>query len=386
MGQMNSQITDSLGGIKTVKSFANEKGELDKFSDINDRYLDTKKDSYKFIASFNAAKSMFQGVLYSVTIVGGGFCVANSYIDVTELAIFALYIGIFISPIEVLVNFVETFQKGYAGFKRFMEIMLEVPDVIEKTGAITVSKDIKTNIEYKDVVFSYVNKQEKSIAISGLNLSIKQGEKLALVGPSGQGKSTICSLLPRFYDVDSGVITIDGTDVKDFKIDSLRKIIGIVQQDPYLFDGSLYQNISYGIKDAKFEDVVRAAKSANIHEFIETLPNGYNTKVGERGARLSGGQKQRISIARLFLRNPKIIILDEATSALDNETEAIVQASLEKLCKDRTSIIIAHRLSTIKSVDNIAVIHQDKVAEYGTHEQLMKKQGIYSKYYNLQFQ
>lgn len=385
MGQMNSQITDSLGGIKTVQSFGNEEGELKKFGNINDKYLDTKKESYKFIANFNAANSMFQGVLYTVTIVGGGFCVANGTLAVNELAIFALYIGIFIAPIEQLINFAETFQKGYAGFRRFIEVMSEVPEVQEKPGAIDVPDDIKTDVLYDDVYFAYENDEDKTVAVNHMDLKIAEGEKLALVGPSGEGKSTTCSLLPRFYDVDHGKITIGGIDIRDFKIDSLRHAIGVIQQDVYLFDGNIAQNISYGLTDVADDEIIAAAKAADIHDFIKTLPEGYNTKVGERGARLSGGQKQRIAIARLFLRDPKIIILDEATSALDNESEANVQDSLDRLCEGRTTIVIAHRLSTIKSVDKIAVIHEGRVAEYGTHEQLLAQNGIYSNYYKLQF-
>lgn len=386
MGQMNSQITDSLGGIKTVQSFANEKGELKKFGNINDKYLDTKKESYKFIANFNAANSMFQGILYTVTIVGGGFCVANGTLAVNELAIFALYIGIFIAPIEQLINFAETFQKGYAGFRRFIEVMSEVPDVKEASDAIDVPADIKTNIEYKNVNFSYKNvDEENTVAIKDLSFKVEAGQKLALVGPSGEGKSTTCSLLPRFYDIDSGEILIGGIDIRKFKINSLRHIIGIVQQDVYLFDGNIAQNISYGLTNIPNEKVIAAAKAADIHDYIMSLPDAYSTKVGERGARLSGGQKQRIAIARLFLRDPKIIILDEATSALDNESEANVQDSLDKLCAGRTTIVIAHRLSTIKSVDKIAVIQQGHVSEFGTHDALIKNNGIYSNYYNLQF-
>lgn len=386
MGQMNSQITDSIGGIKTVQSFGNEQGELKKFGNINDKYLDTKKESYKFIAKFNAANSLFQGVLYTVTIVGGGYCVATGILAVHELAIFALYIGIFIAPIEQLINFAETFQKGYAGFRRFIEVMSEVPEVKEKPAAIDIPKDIKTDVEYKNVHFAYKNASDKTVAVKGLNLKIKEGEKLALVGPSGEGKSTTCSLLPRFYDIDSGSITIGGHDIRDFKIDPLRHMIGIVQQDVYLFDGTIADNISYAKSDTPIEKIVEAAKAASIHDFIKSLPEGYKTKVGERGARLSGGQKQRIAVARLFLRDPKIIILDEATSALDNESEANVQDSLDRLCKGRTTIIIAHRLSTIKSVDKIAVINDGQVAESGTHSELLAKKGIYSHYYNLQFQ
>lgn len=385
MGQMNSQIQDSIGGIKTVKSFGNENKEISKFRFINDEYLETKKQSYKFIANCISANSFFSGLLYMITIVGGGYCVATGSLQLNELAIFALYIGIFMAPIEVLINFSEIFQKSYAGFKRFMEIMLEKPDVVEKSNAISLPKDIKYSIEYNDVHFTYVNEKEKTKTLHGVNFVIPEGEKLALVGPSGEGKTTICSLLPRFYNIDSGSITIGGINICDFTLESLRSKIGIVQQDVYLFDGSIYNNIAYAKKDATSTEIYEAARAANIHEFIENLPDGYETRVGERGARLSGGQKQRIAIARLFLRNPQIIILDEATSALDNESEKFVQESLDKLCANKTTIVIAHRLSTIKSVDKIAVIHGGCVAEYGTHDELLKLNGTYKNYYDLQF-
>lgn len=386
MSKMNQQIQDSLGGIRTVKSFGNEEGEIDKFSDINQGFLDTKKETYKLVASFNAANSLFQGVLYTVVIVGGGFCVASGTLAVNELAIFALYIGIFIAPIELLINFIEPFQKGYAGFKRFMEIMAERPDVQEKPNAIDVPDDINTDIEYKNVYFTYKNEDDEDnpITLEDLNLKISEGKKLAIVGPSGEGKTTTCTLLPRFYDVDSGEITIGGYNICDFKLDSLRHMIGIVQQDVYIFDGSIADNIAYGMNDVDINDIVNAAKAASIHDFVLSLQDGYDTKLGERGTRLSGGQKQRIAIARLFLRNPKIVILDEATSALDNVSEAIVQKSLDKLCEGRTTIIIAHRLSTIRSADEIAVIHEGHVTEFGNHEQLMAKRGIYYDYQQLQ--
>lgn len=385
MGQMNSQITDSLGGIKTVQSFGNENYEIAKFREINNRYLETKRQSYKFIANFIGANSLFQGVLYTVTLVGGGYCVANNLIAANELAIFAIYIAIFLNPIQTLIEFSETFQKGYAGFKRFEEIMNVDPDVKDKPNAIKLHDDIAPSISFTDVSFTYKNDTHKKIAIKDLNLKIKAGEKIAFVGPSGEGKSTICSLIPRFYDVDTGEILIGDNNVKDYTIESLRKSIGIVQQDVYLFDTTIAENISYGLKDVSKYEIVRAAKLANIHDFICTLPNAYETKTGERGGRLSGGQKQRIAIARLFLRNPKIVILDEATSALDNESEATVQASLENLCKDRTTIVIAHRLSTIKMVDRIAVVNHGKIAEVGTHDELMKNKSLYFKYHNLQF-
>lgn len=388
MGEMNAQIQDSLGGIRTVKSFANEEGEISKFNDINQYYLDTKKESYIFIANFNASSSLFAGVLYTITIVGGGFCIASGNLQVNELAIFALYIGIFIGPIDLLIQSSEIFQKGYAGFKRFLEIMLERPDVVEANDAIEMPKDAKMNIDYNNVRFIYENQGEddRNATLNGIDLHIKEGEKLALVGPSGEGKSTTCALLPRFYDVNTGNVEIGGIDVRKLKLKSLRRLIGFVQQDIHLFTGTVAENIAYGIPNMPFERIVQAAKAADIHEHIMKMAEGYDTKVGERGSRLSGGQKQRIAIARLFLRNPKIIILDEATSALDNISEKIVQDSLDKLSKGRTTIMIAHRLSTIKSADKIAVIHEGQVAEYGTHEELLAKGGIYTDYYNLQFE
>lgn len=388
MAKMNAQIQDSLGGIKTVKSFSNEKEEILKFLRINNKYLDTKKESYLFIANFNAASSLFQGVLYTLVIIGGGYFVATNQMNVADMAIFALYVGIFISPIEQLIQFSETFQKGYAGFKRFVEVLITDPDVVESENAIDFPKDIKIDIEYKDVVFNYKsdNKDSKLVTLNKLNLKVKEGESVALVGPSGEGKSTTCALLPRFYDLDSGKITIGGIDIRDLKFDALRKQIGFIHQESYIFAGTIADNISYGLKNVKFEDIVKAAKAADIHKSIMEKPDGYDTIVGERGSALSGGQKQRIAIARLFLRDPKIIILDEATSALDNLSERKVQNSLDKLCKGRTTIMIAHRLSTIKSADKIAVVHKGQVTEFGTHESLLKNpNSLYTKYYNLQF-
>ena len=298
------------------------------------------------------------------------------------LATFALYVNIFVAPIDILIEFTEMLQKGFSGFKRFEEVMKEVPDIQDAKNAHPL-ENVHGDISFKDVSFTY-NKEES--VLEHVNLDIPAGKKVALVGPSGSGKTTLCSLIPRFYDVQSGQILVDGQDVRDLQVKSLRQAIGLVQQDVYLFTGTIEQNIAYGKPDATPEEIIEAAKKANIHDFILSLPDGYDTFVGERGARLSGGQKQRISIARVFLKNPKILILDEATSALDNESERIIQKSLEELSKDRTCITIAHRLSTIKNADEIVVINHDGLQERGTHEELMKKGGTYARYYNLQFE
>ena len=386
---INTQIQESLGGIKTVKSFGNENSEIKKFKKINKKFVDVKKQSYKFISQFNAANSMFTGVLYTVTIVFGGYLVAYGMMQINELAIFAIYIGIFVNPIELLINFTETFQQGYAGFRRFVEIMQTKPDVVDKDGAIDFPKKSKTDIKFENVSFNY--KKSKRLltsrhhTIENLNLEIEDGQKIALFGPSGEGKSTICSLLCRFYDIDEGSIKINDHDIRDIKLSSLRELIGAVSQDIFIFNGTIRDNISYAKRDAEIGDIIIAAKSAYIHDFIMTLPYGYDTKVGERGTMLSGGQKQRIAIARLFLRNPRIILLDEATSALDNKTEAQIQESLSRLTKNKTTITIAHRLSTIKNVDKIAIVNQGRIVEFGTHDELIKNEGIYKKFYDLQF-
>ncbi|MDO5329273.1 MAG: ABC transporter ATP-binding protein [Coriobacteriia bacterium] len=379
-GKMSTQLNDSLGGIKTVKSFGNENQEINKFKKVNKKYVNTRKRTYDSMSMLFSSNSMFMGILYTITIVGGGYFVAKGTLGLNELAIFAIYIGIFINPIEVLINFTETFQKAYAGLKRTLEVLSTQPDVREKDDAIDLTNNY--DISYTDVDFSYEDKP----TIQNLNLSVGQGERIALVGPSGEGKTTICALLPRFYDVDSGCIKIGGIDVRDATFSSLRETIGLVQQDVYMFNTNIFENIAYAKPDATYEEVVEAARAACIHDFIESLDEGYDTFVGERGTRLSGGQKQRIAIARLFLCNPKIVILDEATSALDNESEGLVQQSLDNLCENRTTIIIAHRLSTIKSVDKIAVIIGGSVSEYGTHEELLERGGTYANYYKMQFQ
>lgn len=382
MGDINATIQDSLSGIRVVKSFANENVEKKKFNKSNNEYLNSRVESYKIMGRFIAGNAFFEGMLYVAIIVSGAFFITHGSLKASDLMVYALYINIFINPINILINFAEQFQKGYAGFRRFLQVVETKPEIVDKKGAITL-KDVKGNIEYKDVSFSY---NEKHNVLSDISIKIKAGRNVALVGPSGGGKSTLCSLLPRFYDADSGVITIDGKDIKDVTVESLRNSIGIVQQDVYLFSGTIKENIAYGKPDALPEEIVKAAREADIHDYIMSLDDGYDTYVGERGVKLSGGQKQRISIARVFLKNPPILILDEATSSLDNESERIIQSSLEKLSKNRTTIVIAHRLSTIRNSDEIIVIDDEGIKERGTHSELIKKEGIYAKYYNMQFE
>ena len=392
ISEVNSQLQDSLSGIRVVKSFANERTERAKFRHANDRYLDSKVNQYHAMGTYTATYGLMSGVLYFVVIVLGGWLVAQGELSPVDMATFALYISLFCTPIETLVNSTEMFQKALAGFKRMDEVLQTAPDVQDKPGATELRVE-EGAIEYRDVCFSYDDceldddgQNRVRPVIDHMNLSIKPGETIALVGPSGGGKSTTCSLLPRFYDVQSGSITIDGQDVRDVTQESLRRAIGIVQQDVYLFDGTIRDNISYGRPDASDEDIAAAAQQANILEFIESLPEGFDTVVGERGSRLSGGQKQRIAIARVFLKNPAILILDEATSALDNESEEAVQESLERLAANRTTIIIAHRLSTIKDADEIATVERGQVVERGTHEELLARGGTYARYYRMQFE
>ena len=379
---VNSQLEDSLQGMRVVKSFTAEKYERARFEASNQAYLESKVRTYRAMGTFHAMSSTLSGLLYTVVTVFGGFLVAQGSLAASDLAIFALYIGILATPIETLINFTETFQKAAAGFRRFCEILDTKPDVDDKPGAQTLQV---TNgaIEFCDVSFSYDGETD---VIDHLNLTVSPGTTVALVGPSGSGKTTTCSLVPRFYDVRSGAIRIDGVDVRDVTMESLRKSIGLVQQDVYLFDGTIGENIAYGRPDASFDEIVDAARKANIHEFVSSLPMGYDTPVGEHGARLSGGQKQRISIARVFLKNPPIIILDEATSALDNESERAVQASLTDLARGRTVLVIAHRLSTIQNADVIVAMQNGRVAEMGTHAELLANDGIYARYYRMQFE
>ncbi|SHJ05475.1 ATP-binding cassette, subfamily B [Desulfosporosinus lacus DSM 15449] len=379
---VNSSLQDSLSGIRVVKSFANERVEREKFRKSNHDFLDSKIRIYKLMGNFHAWNSFFEGLLYVVIIVSGGVFIANGSLKISDLAIYVLYVNLFINPIDVLINYTESFQKGYAGFKRFIEVLETAPDIVDKAGAKPLT-DVKGEINYKNVSFRY---DDDSNVLDNVSLTIKAGKNIALVGPSGGGKTTFCSLLPRFYDVTSGLITIDGNDIRDVTLDSLRNAIGIVQQDVYMFDGSIRENIAYGKAGSSEAEIIEAAQKANIHEFILSLDEGYDTYVGERGVRLSGGQKQRLSIARVFLKNPPILILDEATSALDNESERYIQNSLEKLSENRTTIVIAHRLSTIKNSDEIVVVTDEGIQERGSHKQLLEKAGIYAHYYNMQFE
>ncbi|GMB00335.1 ABC transporter ATP-binding protein [Pelosinus sp. IPA-1] len=382
IASVNSRVQDSLSGIRVVKSFANEDLEREKFCSSNLEFLDSKEDSYKIMGSFQAGNAFFQGLLYTAVLVSGGFFIANGSLKVADLAVYALYIGIFINPIDVLINFTEQFQKGYSGFKRFMDVVGITPEILDKPNAITLT-NVEGNIVYQDVSFRY---NQNTGVLHKVNISIEAGKTVALVGPSGGGKTTLCSLLPRFYDVTEGAVMIDGKNVRDVTLKSLRSSIGIVQQDVYIFAGSIGDNIAYGKPDATDAEIIEAAKNANIHDFITSLADGYDSYVGERGTRLSGGQKQRIAIARVFLKNPKILILDEATSALDNESERYIQTSLERLSKDRTTIVVAHRLSTIRSADEIIVINHKGIQERGSHEELLSLNGLYAKYYKMQFE
>ena len=380
IGDVNASLQDTLSGIRVVQSFTNEEIEKNKFQKSNHAFLVSKKDNYRCMGEFMSSNLFFQGMMYLVTLVYGGYLIANNEMSAADLAMYALYIGIFISPIQILVELMEMMQKGLSGFRRFLDVMETEPEIQDAPDAVEL-KDVKGRVCYEDVSFHYSD--DETTVLSHVSIEIPAGKSVALVGPSGGGKTTICSLLPRFYDVTGGRVTVDGQDIRSLTLKSLRSQIGVVQQDVYLFSGSIRDNIAYGKPDATEEEIIEAAKCANIHDFIMELPDQYDTFVGERGARLSGGQKQRISIARVFLKNPPILILDEATSALDNESERWIQHSLEELSKNRTTITIAHRLSTIKNADEIIVITENGIAERGTHETLLEKNGIYAGYYNM---
>ena len=377
IGDVNSSLQDTLAGIRVVQSFANEEIEREKFKKSNQGFLISKDANYKCMGSFMSGNLFFQGMMYLITLVFGGWLIAHGKMEAADLAMYALYIGIFISPIQILVELTEMMQKGLSGFRRFLDVVETEPEIVNQPDAKPL-KEVKGHVSYEDVSFHYSD--DETPVLSHVTFDIPAGKSVALVGPSGSGKTTICSLLPRFYDVTGGRVTIDGQDVRGVTLESLRNQIGLVQQDVYLFCGSIKENIAYGKPGASMEEIEEAARKANIHDFIMELPDGYDTFVGERGTRLSGGQKQRISIARVFLKNPSILILDEATSALDNESERWIQKSLEELAKNRTTITIAHRLSTIRNADEILVVADNGIAERGTHEELMQKGGIYAHY------
>ncbi|WP_089609852.1 ABC transporter ATP-binding protein [Dehalobacterium formicoaceticum] len=382
IAKVNASLQDSLAGIRVVKSFANEEVERGKFRKSNQDFLASKTRSYKMMGGYHAWNSLFTGLLYIVVIVSGGYFIAEGTLRVTELVIYILYINIYVNPLEVLINFTEQFQKGFSGFKRLTDILETQPEIVDKPDAVPLD-EVRGEIEFHNVSFRYNNEDD---VLHDVSIRIPAGKNIALVGPSGGGKTTLCSLLPRFYDVTAGSITIDGQDIRDLTLKSLRCAIGIVQQDIYMFSGTIKENIAFGKRGATDEEIMEAARNANIHDFIMSLEEGYETFVGERGARLSGGQKQRLAIARVFLKNPPILILDEATSALDNESERYIQKSLEKLSSGRTTIVIAHRLSTIRNADEIIVITDEGIKERGTHRELIFENGIYSRYYHMQFE
>ena len=380
IGDVNASLQDTLSGIRVVQSFANEDIERAKFKKSNEAFLVSKRDNYHCMGSFMSSNLFFQGMMNLVTLVYGGYLIAQGEMQTADLAMYALYIGIFISPIQILVELVEMMQKGLSGFRRFLDVMETESEIRDADNAAELT-DVKGHVRYDHVSFHY--NDDETPVLSDISIDIPAGKSIALVGPSGSGKTTICSLLPRFYDVTGGSITVDGKDIRGLTLKSLRSQIGMVQQDVYLFDGTIKDNIAYGKPGASDEEIIKAAKCASIHDFIMELPDKYDTYVGERGTRLSGGQKQRISIARVFLKNPPILILDEATSALDNESERWIQKSLEELSKNRTTITIAHRLSTIRDADEIIVITEDGIAERGTHAELLEKNGLYAAYYNM---
>lgn len=379
LADINAQIEDNLSGIRVVKSFANEAIEEEKFDEGNRNFLKGKRNSYRYMATYNSGLSVLINMITVVVVTAGAAAITKNEITIADLLAFTLYVSNFIEPVNKLINFTEQFQNGISGYERFIEIMAIMPDISDE-NAVYAPETFKGSVQFKNVSFKY--EESKEMVLKDVNLSVNAGEYVALVGFSGAGKTTLCSLIPRFYDVTDGEVLIDGMCVKDIKLKNLRDNIGIVQQDVYLFTGTIYENILYGRPAASRKEVVEAAKAANAHEFIMSLPDGYDTYIGQRGVKLSGGQKQRLSIARVFLKNPPILIFDEATSALDNESEKVVQDSLEKLAKNRTTFVIAHRLTTIKNAEKILVLAEDGIKEEGTHEQLLAKKGIYYNLYN----
>ena len=379
LADINAQIEDNLSGIRVVKSFANEAIEEEKFDEGNKNFLKGKRNSYRYMATYNSGLSVLINMITVVVVTAGAAAITKNEITIADLLAFTLYVSNFIEPVNKLINFTEQFQNGISGYERFIEIMAIMPDISDE-NAVYAPETFKGSVQFKNVSFKY--EKSKEMVLKDVNLSVNAGEYVALVGFSGAGKTTLCSLIPRFYDVTDGEVLIDGMCVKDIKLKNLRDNIGIVQQDVYLFTGTIYENILYGRPAASRKEVVEAAKAANAHEFIMSLPDGYDTYIGQRGVKLSGGQKQRLSIARVFLKNPPILIFDEATSALDNESEKVVQDSLEKLAKNRTTFVIAHRLTTIKNAEKILVLAEDGIKEEGTHEQLLARKGIYYNLYN----
>ncbi|POP32077.1 ABC transporter ATP-binding protein [Lactonifactor longoviformis] len=382
IADINTQIEDSLSGIRVVKSFGNESVEMKKFSRGNERFVDSKRKSYQYMGAYNSGMGAFTTLITIGVLIAGAVFITKGQLAVADLVTFLLYINNFTDPVKKLITFTEQFQNGYSGYSRFLEIMAIAPDIKDAPDAAALTK-VRGDIGFDNVTFRYEENQED--VLRHVNLQVKAGEYVALVGSSGAGKTTLCSLIPRFYDVSEGSVTLDGVDVRKLRLKELRNQIGIVQQDVYLFAGTIMENIRYGKPDATDEEVIRAARAANAHEFIMNMEENYNTDIGQRGVKLSGGQKQRISIARVFLKNPPILIFDEATSALDNESEKIVQESLESLAKDRTTFVIAHRLSTIRRAERILVLTDDGIAEEGTHEQLMKQGGLYASLYEMSF-
>lgn len=382
IADINAGIEDNLSGIRVVKSFANESVEMGKFREGNDRFVDSKRNSYWNMALFHSGLTLFTALINIAVIAGGGLFIAHEIINVGDLLTFLLYVNTLVDPVKKLINFTEQFQNGMSGFNRFYEILEIEPDIVDRPDAIEI-EDVKGTIEFQNVSFKYNDTTDN--VFKNINLKVVAGEYIALVGSSGVGKTTMCSLIPRFYEVTEGKITLDGIDIRDIKLKSLRKNIGIVQQDVYLFSGTVLDNIRYGKADATEEEIIMAAKNANAHDFIMELADGYHTDIGQRGVKLSGGQKQRLSIARVFLKNPPILIFDEATSSLDNESEKVVQESLEKLAKGRTTFVIAHRLSTIKNARRILVLTQEGIKESGTHEELLAKNGVYAGLYRLSY-